>query len=647
MVTQAIRLPSRSVLPASATALCAAYLFGMWLTELLATATGPAISIWIPTGIVMAVAIATPPGRWPLWAGAALAAEVLGHLLWYGHAWGPAAVLIAANLLSAFGGAWLIRRIVPGQYLVAAVRDGAVFLAVAVFVMPLFSATLGSMALGWSNDRALLAAFPRLFLGDATGTVIAAPAVLLLLGRAAPIPRMIGWRPAEAAVLALFFVMLAVVALGSFLPFVFLMLLPILWAALRFRVAGAIVSSVALAFVASVLTAADLSPFGESALYGRYGLQGLQLFLLVAAVTALFVGTLTEEVRQAIRDLHHSNVELAERNAERAVQLAQSEARSRETSHLLAAIGEACPDLIFAKNLDLDLIYANGATLAAIGAELPPQPHHPIMFVPVAEEEAAIRENDEHVLRTGKTLIAEETVTTPRGPRIYRSAKAPLFNAEGDLAGLAGVAVDITESKAAAERERVLVREVEHRSRNLLAVLQSIVQLTRADTIPDFRDAIIRRLRALARTNGALAATWEGASFRTVLGDEIAAYLDLDDVRLTLAGEDFLLDSALAQSMALIFHELATNAAKYGALSTPTGRLAVRWSTTQNAAGEPQVIIDWQESGGPVVTAPQRRGFGSTVIKAFVEDRPGGRVEHDWDSNGLHVRIIQPLLPAS
>ena len=627
--------------------LFAVCLLAAWATELLSGATGGGISIWLPTAIVMVTALASRPARWPIWAGAAAAAEIVGNLLWYGHNWGPLLLIITGNLTAAFVGALLIRRIVSDRYILGNVRDAAGFLAVVIFVMPLISATLCSIALGWPYGRAALDVWPQVFLGNATGAVIAAPVVLLFFGMAARLPRLARWRQVEAGFLALFFTVLAAVSLGNFSPFVFIMLTPMLWAALRFRVPGAIVVSAALAIFASFLTAADISPFGATAFYGDHGLRGLQLFLLVAASTALLIGAMAEENREAMRRLNSSNRDLEDRDAERTVLLAQSETREREASRLITAIGEACPDLIFAKNLDYDLIYANGATIGALGltranndsGALSPPIHA------VASERDFIHQNDQYVLQSGKTLIVEEPLTLSSGEqRIYRATKAPLLNVDGAVEGLAGVCVDITDNKKAAARERILVREIEHRGRNLLAVLHSIVQLTTGNTVDEFRDAITRRLRALARTNGAIAAAnWEGANFLTILQDEFLPYLETGDPRLTMTGGELLLDTELAQSLALVVHELATNAAKYGALSTAAGRLEIGWSVTAGDTMDRTVAFTWKETGGPRVATPTRSGFGSTVIKFFIQQYPGGRVDHIWAPQGLRVEIVLPL----
>jgi PAS domain S-box-containing protein len=632
--------------PAAASlTLYATCLFAAWTTELLSAVPGAGLSIWLPAGFLLAAASTTPYRKWPLWALASGCAEATGNLLWYGHEWGPAAMLIAGNITAGLTGAWLVKRTIGQDFMLASVRNTLQFLVIAILIVPPLSATIGSVALGLSYDNPPFAAWQRILLGDATGAVVAAPLGLLIFGAAAPLPRMIPARWAEATLLAVIFLAMGALSLGGFLPLAFLMISPMLWAALRFRTVGAIASIVALTALAAFFTAADLSPFAERAVYGLYGAQGLQLFVIVAATTALLLAAIAEENRGAVRALHQSNRTREDRVAERSASLELSEARARETANLLTAIGEACPDLIFAKDRNLDIIYANAATLATLGIDDPALlvGQSEREFYAAVEDHDAVRRNDLAVLEKGETVIAEEVVTDSAGSRrVFRSTKAPLFDGEGRIAGLAGVSVDITDIKQSEWREKMLVREVEHRARNLLAVVQGLVHLTDAPTVKEFKTAIAKRIRALARTNGAIAASrWEGANLRSIIDEELAPYIDETGARIRISGEDVVIDPATAQSVTLVLHELTTNAAKYGALSADSGRLEVRW--TVSTSPEQHIDLQWAESGMDAVSPPSRTGFGSTVIMAFGEDRPGSSVDMSWKPEGLRVAMRIPL----
>lgn len=631
----------------AAALLALASLLAAWTTELLSQVPGAGLSIWLPTGFLFAIAVITARRYWPLWAAAAAAAEFAGNMLWYQHRMPPAILFVSGNVLAGLVGAYLFQQARSGRYRIAKLAPMTRFLLIAAVAMPAISSVLVSIALGWSYGRPLFASWPRIFLGDATGNVIAAPLALLFLGAAAPLPRLRRSRQIELLLLIAIFLALAALSLGGFLPLAFIMITPMLWAAFRFRVAGAIIASVGLTIIGAFLTATEISPFAQSANYGDYGHYGLQLFLLVAASTALLVGAVSEENRQAMLSLRSSNLSLGQQADERAAQLAASEARARETGQLLAAISEASPDLIFAKDRNFRLIYANPATLNIYGAnrlaelgELQEAQHYA-----VDADGDAIRRVDERLFETGRTQIAEERVIYPDGTlRIYRSTKAPLFDAAGELVGLAGVSVDITEAKRSAEREQMLVREIQHRARNLLAVVQGIVQLTRASNVGEFKKALAQRIQALARSNDALAASaWNGASLSRIIEAELAPYQGGKAGRVRCKGPDILLDTGTAQSLALVVHELATNAAKYGALSSEHGRVTIRWDIATLADGERQLHLIWKERGGPAVTPPSRQGFGSTVIAMFGEENPGDTVRFDWHEAGLEVSVVRRL----
>lgn len=206
-----------------------------------------------------------------------------------------------------------------------------------------------------------------------------------------------------------------------------------------------------------------------------------------------------------------------------------------------------------------------------------------------------------------------------------------------------GISLDIDDLVRAEQRERLLAREVDHRAKNLLAVVQSVVQLTRADDIASFKKAVIGRIQSLARTHSLLSASrWEGAELSQLLRDELAPHNRGDAFQIGIHGPELLLQPNAAQSMALVFHELATNAAKYGSLSMPGGSVRVAWRIEDAQAG-PCLTLQWQELGGPPTERPDRKGFGSNVIRTSIERQLAGRLTTDWRPEGLAVSLVLPL----
>ena len=207
------------------------------------------------------------------------------------------------------------------------------------------------------------------------------------------------------------------------------------------------------------------------------------------------------------------------------------------------------------------------------------------------------------------------------------------------------VIVDVDEEHRATERQTLLTREVDHRAKNMLAVVQAALRLTRAQTVDDFVEVIEGRIAALARAQTLLAADrWSGADLRSLIHGELRAFLDgADGARVVLSGEAVMLPAGATQPFSMAIHELATNAVKYGALSRQEGRLTVTW----HRMGADRLGLCWRETGGPTLAGPpMAQGFGSRVLHGTLRDQLGGHVDLEWAPVGLVCRIEIPLRPA-
>jgi PAS domain S-box-containing protein len=242
-------------------------------------------------------------------------------------------------------------------------------------------------------------------------------------------------------------------------------------------------------------------------------------------------------------------------------------------------------------------------------------------------------------LKEGRAVRGAEAIAErPDGSRVvFTPYPTPLRGPDGALIGAVNMLVDITERKLAEERQQLLTHEVNHRANNLLSVVQSIVRLTRSDDVDGLREAIDGRIQALARAHSLLAKTrWLGADLQRLVCDELAPYMG-EDARAWVSGAVLPLRPAAAQSLALIIHELVTNAVKYGALSSAQGRVHLEWRP-----GKQDLLIRWREDGGPPVTAPTRRGVGSTVIERAC-GQLDARVSYDWAPGGLSFELRAPI----
>jgi PAS domain S-box-containing protein len=221
----------------------------------------------------------------------------------------------------------------------------------------------------------------------------------------------------------------------------------------------------------------------------------------------------------------------------------------------------------------------------------------------------------------------------------------PVHAPDGTPLGMAGVSLDVTERKVAEERQALLMREVDHRAKNALAVVQATLRLTRAADVAGFVRAVEGRVTALARAQALLAEErWTGTDLRALLEGELAPFLGGGEMRAALVGPGVSLPARAAQPLAMAMHELATNAVKYGALSVAEGRVSVSWAVEQEPGGPALLRLRWAETGGPPVPGPpKRRGFGGRVLDGTVRVQLGGKVSLAWESTGLVCDVEVPL----
>jgi len=238
------------------------------------------------------------------------------------------------------------------------------------------------------------------------------------------------------------------------------------------------------------------------------------------------------------------------------------------------------------------------------------------------------------------TFQTEARIVRPNGDlRWCICAAAMTMNAEGRVVRVSGVTVDITDRKEAEERQVLLAREVDHRARNALAVTQSIVHLTRASNIKGYIAAVNGRIGALSRAHALLSESrWQGADLATLIDDELAPYGISGAAKIEVSGPAISLEPATAQILALALHELATNAVKYGALSSASGMVDVSWELNSE-----NLILQWVETGGPPTKAPASRGFGTKLITATCETQLGGNTKFGWLPQGLHCTLSLPI----
>lgn len=327
----------------------------------------------------------------------------------------------------------------------------------------------------------------------------------------------------------------------------------------------------------------------------------------------------------------------------------RKEAEATEATRILKTVIEAVPALIYVKDIGGRMRIANGPVMDLIGKPWDEvEGRTDLEFLDDKEQGRRIMETDRRIMESGTTEALEEIVgQDERGPRIWLSHKTAFRDGTGQVVGLVGTSVDLTSRKRAEEDRQLLVRELNHRVKNLFAVAVGMISMTArtATGVRDMADALTGRLLALARAHDLIrpavtgeTATTDGTTLLELIRAVIVPHLVQGNDRLQLDGPQVHAGPTSATSLALTLHELATNAAKYGALSSARGTLAVSWQTE----GDTLVLL-WRETGGPVVQgAPARRGFGTQLMQMSIGSQLGGRISQEWRHDGLQVTLVIP-----
>jgi len=341
------------------------------------------------------------------------------------------------------------------------------------------------------------------------------------------------------------------------------------------------------------------------------------------------------------RQLERLNAELEERVAARTAELESSTLRLLESeqrrSLALAAGRMGSWDWDLATN---SIVWDEGqhAIYGVTPGEFAVTPaNFKVLIVP--DDWERLQVGMDALLRDGEPHQAEFRIRRPNGEvRWCASTAAASQDESGKVMRISGVTMDITERKDAEERQALLAREVDHRAKNAMAIVQSIVRLTKADSISEYGSVIEGRIKALSRAHALLSdSRWQGAEMAKLVEEELAPYRSGHADRIRISGPKVVLEPTTAQTLALALHELSTNAVKYGALSQVSGRLALNWTLLPD-----EIVVTWLESGGPAVEKPKQTGFGAKIITSSIERQLEGKVSFDWRPEGLFCELRAP-----
>jgi PAS domain S-box-containing protein len=255
------------------------------------------------------------------------------------------------------------------------------------------------------------------------------------------------------------------------------------------------------------------------------------------------------------------------------------------------------------------------------------------------EDRGATLEAWQEAERTGRLYVEHRTRRAADGAyRWFQTRGTKLSDESGKGGEWFGTSTDVDDLRRALERQQVLIRELHHRTGNLLGVVNAIAAQTiaRSASLEDFRERFYNRIAALARVQSLVAHTAE-IELRELVESEVTAHADEANERIKIDGPPIVLTEKTAETLALALHELSTNAVKYGALANPAGKLEITWS-----AEDGPLALEWRESGFQVPQAGSRRGYGRELIEVALPFALGARTRFDLRDNGVHCLIELP-----
>jgi PAS domain S-box-containing protein len=313
---------------------------------------------------------------------------------------------------------------------------------------------------------------------------------------------------------------------------------------------------------------------------------------------------------------------------------------SNDQLRWVASIVESSDDSIITKDLDGIIKSWNKSAERVFGYTAEEAVGKPITILIPPER----RDEEPTILgriRRGERIDHYETIRKRKDGSLINISLtvSPVKDAQGKIIGASKIARDITDRKRSDEHIATLALEAEHRAKNILATVQATVNLSQSKTPEGLKRVIEGRIQALANVHTLFVESrWKGAELSILARRELAPYLQDNEPRANIDGPELLLAPNTAQTMAMILHELATNAAKYGALSVPKGHVEIKWSLV----AKDQLTFTWTEKGGPVVKKPTRQGFGTRAMESVIRYQHKGDLRLDWRAEGFACEIILP-----
>jgi PAS domain S-box-containing protein len=624
--TAAVELPRRWVRQVGLTvAVGVAYFLAAHLSLRLLTEPDGVAVFWPAAGVSAGVLIALGRSASVPVAVGAMVATVVANLMGDRTVWGATAFALC-NAVEALLTAWLIERYVGPRFTLGRLRHVLALLAAAMAATAV-SGIGGAVAykLFHSSTAPIVTTWQHWFASDAVGIVTVAPLVIGLaaaLRRPPPRSELIEGFVALAALAVMTGIIISlppepwetVVPVGMLFPM-------LLWLAARcrpvFAAAGAFL--VSLTVVATITF--GVGHFGDSKLPIYDRILEAQAGILVVALCAFVLAALFAERRQHEAVLSESEARLQEALAAGAVTafdwnlLTGSARRSENAAQILGL--EPQQDITAAEFLSRVHPDDRARFKEIVRGVRPDRPSYAVTF--------------RYIRPDGHEVWLEE------------SGRAD-FDAAGGLVRLKGLTRDITGRKHAEQRQDLLAAELDHRVKNVLSRVTVAAMYTRqgSRSMDEFVRTLDGRIQSMAAAHALLSQSrWHGVGLTDLVRHQLAPYAT--DANVAVSGPDVMLSAAETQALAMVIHELVTNAAKYGALSTPSGSVSLDWDQMPGVDGAARLLIAWRETGGPPIALPNRSGYGTSLIRDLIPHELGGKVELELAPSGATCRIEIPL----
>lgn len=602
-----------------------AYFLAARLSLLLLTKPDGVAVFWPASGVAAGAMIALGSrARLPVAVGAAVA-TIVANLM--GDRTLLSAVVFAlCNAGEALLTGWLILRYFGANFSLDRLSHvlGLVTAAVVATAVSGIGGTAGFLY--FHNSTApILATWQHWFASDALGILTIAPLIIELASATREPPPRTELVEGTLGLTALVCISAFVIFLpqghwGIVIPIAALFPL-LLWLAARCRPIFAAAAAFIIAITLVCMTTFSIGYFGDSSLSVDQRIMGAQASILAISLCALVLASLFAERRQHEAALFEGQARLQEALAAGGVMAFEWNARTNGSnrSDNAAQILGLVTDKSFSAVEFLERVHPDD------------RPDFKARIHAVSPEKPSYRKTFRFRCPDGREIWLEESSIAE-------------FDPTGRLVGLKGLTVEITERKQSDERQSLLIAELDHRVKNLLARVAVISSYTRlgSSSVDEFVQVLDRRIHSMAAAHSLLSQNrWNGVNLADLVDSQLAPYATA--ANMTIAGPDVTLGPTVTQAVAMALHELVTNAVKYGALSSPNGHVSVKWNRQPADGASTRVKIEWRENGGPPVAPPAKSGYGTSLIREMIPHELGGAVDLAFVTEGVCCEIDVPL----